>query len=382
MYWYALDPLDVLLFREAKPFSPGDGSWAKGQFPPSPSTVFQALRSTLTTVKQNKQRNLQFLGCFLLDSNDNLYLPTPKDLIAVGIKSNNCDDEDNPEDDYDNKENTWHHTDRLRQADTDNDPSWQYLCFDNTALPPMVAPKLNENEFICRPQSWIKWSALQTYLQGKNPNNPNDFISDPWDVQILPHTHMEKGSRKVLDADGYFTEVAIRLKPSWRLVVAFSQQISTTVVRLGGESHRALVTPLDKFQQGKCLEEYIQNNLEALRDQNFQPKFAYLLTPGLAQVEPSLYGVYPTSWHNSLKGCVSDRPLLYGGVSQIKRTLTMTKEKGDSEFALLPQRAYVPAGTVYLFKEKPPNSEQLLPSAGGDWLETLKHLNYGKLLWS
>ena len=47
MYWYAIEPLDVLLFREAKPFSPGEGSWAKGLFPPLPSTVFQALRSIL-----------------------------------------------------------------------------------------------------------------------------------------------------------------------------------------------------------------------------------------------------------------------------------------------------------------------------------------------
>ncbi|MBL1208378.1 MAG: CRISPR-associated protein [Geminocystis sp. GBBB08] len=372
MYWYALDPLDVLLFREAKPFSPEDGSWAKGQFPPSPSTVFQALRSTLPTVKQNKQRNLQFLGCFLVDSNDNLYLPTPKDLIAVGIKSNNCDDEDTPEDDYDNKDGTWHHTDRLIQADTENDPSWQYLCFDHTVLPPMVAPKLHQGEFICRPQSWIKWSALQTYLQGNNPTNPDDFTADPWDVQILPHTHMETGSRQVRDADGYFTEVAIRLKPSWRLVAGLSVSIESTVVRLGGESHRVLVTPLTNFPQGNQLINY----------QGSKHDFAYLLTPGLAEIEPSLYGVYPNSWHNSLKGCVCDRPLLYGGVSQIKRKLTMTGQKGESEFALLPQRAYVPAGTVYLFKEKPPNSEHLLPVSGGDWLTTLQQLNYGKLLWS
>jgi CRISPR-associated protein Cmr3 len=183
---------------------------------------------------------------------------------------------------------------------------------------------------------------------------------------------METGSRQVRDADGYFTEVAIRLKPSWRLVVAFSQQISSTVVRLGGESHRVLVTPLINFSQGNQLINY----------QGSSHDFAYLLTPGLAEIEPSLYGVYPTSWHNFLKGCVCDRPLLYGGVSQIKRKLTMTKEKGEAEFALLPQRAYVPAGTVYLFKDKPPHTEHLLPVSGGDWLETLKQLNYGKLLWS
>lgn len=35
MYWYALDPLDVLLFREAKPFSPrGMVHGQKDSFPP------------------------------------------------------------------------------------------------------------------------------------------------------------------------------------------------------------------------------------------------------------------------------------------------------------------------------------------------------------
>lgn len=372
MYWYSLEPLDVLLFREAKPFSPGDGSWAKSQFPPSPSTVFQALRSTLATLKQNKQRNLEFLGCFLLDSEDNLYLPTPKDLIAIGKKSlENSSEENSQEDDYDNKENTWHHTDRLIPANQEEN-IWKHLCFDCDSLPPMVAPLLNEDEFICRPQPWIKWSALHTYLQGNNPNNPDDFKCDPWDIQILPHTHMEKSRRKVLDADGYFTEVAIRLQPQWRLVAGLSVAIAPTVIRLGGESHRVLVTPLNNFTQGEQLQNYKGTN----------ENFAYVLTPGLAEIEPSVYGVYPTSWHTFLKGCVSDRPLLYGGVSMMKRHLSISGERGDNEFSLLPQRAYLPAGTVYLFKNKPSNSDQLLPQCDGNWLTTLQKLNYGKLLWS
>ncbi|NJO86033.1 MAG: hypothetical protein HC818_05105 [Synechococcaceae cyanobacterium RM1_1_27] len=55
LHWYALDPIDVLLFRESKPFSPGEGSWAKGLFPPMPTTIFQALRSALPyTPKRNE----------------------------------------------------------------------------------------------------------------------------------------------------------------------------------------------------------------------------------------------------------------------------------------------------------------------------------------
>ena len=88
--WYQLTPLDVLLFRESKPFTPGEASWAKGFFPPPPSTVFQALRTALAVSDPNEskisKRDLNFLGPFLMDSSQTLWFPTPKDLLAVGTK--------------------------------------------------------------------------------------------------------------------------------------------------------------------------------------------------------------------------------------------------------------------------------------------------------
>lgn len=47
------------------------------------------------------------------------------------------------------------------------------------------------------------------------------------------------------------------------------------VVRLGGEGHRALVSPLPDFQTWQKLAAYEQH-----KDRN---NFAYLLTPGLAE---------------------------------------------------------------------------------------------------
>jgi CRISPR-associated protein Cmr3 len=357
----------VLLFREAKPFSPGEGSWAKGQFPPSPLTVFQALRSTLT-ISKNTDRDLQFLGVFLLDQNNEIWLPTPKDLIAVGEK------QETEEDNLDEHSSNWHRTSRLIPADQ-NEDTWKHLCFDNENLPPMVAPKINSDEFICRPETWIKFSALKQYLQGENPNNTKDFTEEPWGVQILPHTQMQENSRQVKDSEGYFTEVAIRLKPNWRLVAGINIKISSQVVRLGGEGHRILITPLTNFSAGNEL----INNFNF--DGNTNHNFAYLLTPGLAEVEPYFYGVYPSNWQKILKGCVSDRPLLLGGVSSIQRCLFNAENKGSPEFSLLPQRAFVPPGTVYLFNTKPANCQQLLPENNSGWLQTFKTLNYGKLLW-
>ncbi len=397
MFWYAIEPLDVLLFREAKPFSPGEGSWAKGQFPPMPITVFQALRSIENfygNKKEEKRRDLTFIGPFLIDDKNQLWLPTPKDLIAIQDigKGDEEDEEDTNEQlEESNKINgqppeksskEWKRLDRL--CPKREQSNWEYIVFPDNSLEPMVPPQLNE-EYVCgAPKPWMKTQALCQYLQGENPTSPDDFCSDPWSVQVLPHIHMETGVRQVKDSDGYFTEVAIRLKPGWKLVAGISKEIAETqVVRLGGEGHRALVSPLkDLFQlknghwpDWEALKEFLTPKTET--------STAYLLTPGLARAEADapVYGAYPHEWRDRLAGCATSRPLLWGGVSSIKRRTPNSQEESELEFALLPQRAFVPPGTVYAFKESPPSESLLLPPTGDRWLETFRMLNYGMLLW-
>jgi CRISPR-associated protein Cmr3 len=378
--WYAIEPLDVLLFREAKPFVPGEGSWAKGQFPPMPVTVFQALRSLLDFYgkeKENKRHDINFIGPFLMDETDRLWLPTPKDLLAVKTQPESS--EETP-DNLDEKTDDW---DRTLHFEPMAAKAMEKFGFDRDKLPPMVTPNINQNEFIGRLQSWITAEALSKYLRGETLTKDEKqkyFHSDPWSVQIMPHIHMKSGERQVKEEEGYFTEVAVRLHSGWRLVAGMSHKLEKTeVVRLGGEGHRALVSPLSDFEQWQFLEGFTKRKEE--RKEERKSNFAYLLTPGLAEKETAVYGVYPKKWHSLLSGCASDRPLLWGGVSNIQRRLLNSQVKGDAEFALLPQRAFVPPGTVYIFNENLPEDERLLPSAGGSWLETFRQLNYGKLLW-
>lgn len=411
MFWYTIEPLDVLLFREAKPFSPGEGSWAKSLFPPLPITVFQALRSLLPlTVKddKNKERNVKFIGPFLMDEKNQLWLATPKDLI--GIKTGG---EDEDEEAVSNKPIVdWNRLDRLRPKSEQS--NWDYLVFPDNSLEPMVPPQLKseyvcgalKSEYVCgAPKPWIKAKALCQYLQGELTTiSTEDFCNDPWSVQVLPHIHMESGARQVRDSDGYFTEVAIRLKPGWKLAAGIDKKItvdaedktSTTsevipeiqVVRLGGEGHRALVMLWKDCQDWQDLEKFLTPNSGS--------KVAYLLTPGLARAETDapVYGAYPHEWSSRLAGCATSRPLLWGGVSSIKRR-TNSQQEGKLEFSLLPQRAFVPPGTVYVFKESQtsessessessqflllPNTEENNPDK--KWVKTFKSLNYGMLLW-
>lgn len=367
MKWYTITPIDVLLFREAKPFSPTEGAWAKGMFPPMPITLFQAIRSTIHY--DSRQRDLEFLGTFLLDSNNTLWLPTPKDLIAIREGS---DQQSNL---YSKKAATdWDRLERLQP----HNPAWQWVCFDPEQPLPMVVPELKKNDRVLgKPSPWIKAEALLRYLNGETNFKQDEFHDDPWGTQILPHIQMSDQTRQVRDEDGYFTEVAIRLESGWRFVAALSaENIPEQVVRLGGEGHRAIVAPLEA---NSSLSERL--NLLLKQKPSGDETTAYLLTPGLAQAEADkpLYGTLPYDWKPHLRGCISDRALFWGGISKIQRHKSGKLDE-NWEFALLPQRAFVPPGSVYAFKTALPDSV-LLPAGEKPWLKTFQQLNYGKLLW-
>ncbi len=369
MKWYAIEPLDILLFREAKPFLPGEGAWAKGLFPPIPVTVFQALRSV--TASSSIARQFQFIGPFLLQEKSGnqpiLWLPTPKDLLCVQVEEALL---------------KWKRLVCLQPLNRAS-PEWEHLGFDpdffpENGLTPMIPPLASEigensdsleqrsiNEYIGgRPEPWIKASALIRYLQGESLTDPEDFHENPWSMQVLPHNQIESGTRQVKSEDGYFTEVAVRLHKYWKLVAGINTTLEKTTVRLGGEGHRALVYPLDSLPDWNKIQSFMNPSQESTK--------AYLLTPGLAQVkaEALVYGVFPDTWRSHLSGCVSDRPLLWGGKSVFPKT------------PMLPQRAFVPPGTVYRFRQPVNDISAVLPNQGGKWLQTLQSLNYGTLLWS
>ena len=403
--WYVLDALDLLLMREAKPFNPGDGSWAKGQFPPLPTTVFQALRSALPwkDTSDRTERDLTFTGPFLLyaepGDSPQLWLPTPQDLFCVRSRKLGADSTSSnaDEDSLDAVATVWERTARLQPLDPHN-PAWKHFGFapdfySPDGLAPLVSPlpvrtngsdgynlnayllhdaETNQREEICgRPKPWIRADALKRYLEGEVLRNPGSFHDNPWTEQVLSHIKVQPGTRQVESEEGYFTEVAMRLWPHWKLVAALSVDLEPTVVRLGGEGHRALVTRLHELPDWDALLEFQEPKADSTT--------GYLLTPGLAETEEEsgVYSLFPQSWKPYLRSCAGDRPLLWGGMSVYQKA-----QDDPKNVAFLPQRAFVKPGTVYRFKAHVPWSDQkLLPRRGGSWLETFQTLNYGTLLW-
>ncbi|PSN20669.1 CRISPR-associated protein Cmr3 [filamentous cyanobacterium CCP5] len=392
MTWYRITPLDVLLFRDSRPFSPTDGSWAKGLFPPMPITVFHGLRSLLTQrtqedkrqrQKEERLRDLTFLGPFLCGPDGALWLPTPKDLVClypkdVGTKK---------------ASDRWESVHRLHPAkickSEEQDPAWKYLAFAKNYPAPMVITKeihdKAKNKRLGEPQPWIRAKYLAEYLDGKELGWQQDtleekplFHNDPWDLQVMPHIKMKTGERQVEGSDGYFTEVAVRMRPGWHFVARLESPDESLpeqgVIRLGGEGHRALVEKMDNPDEPpewKALRPLATNDGDRHR--------AYVLTPGLALADAAqrLYASYPSEWGKDLAGCATDRQLMWGGISAITRG----EQTAPNEVAYIPQRAFIPPGTVYVFKS-PPECKTLLPEdESRQWLKTFEMLNYGKLLW-
>jgi CRISPR-associated protein Cmr3 len=387
LHWYTLTPLDLLLFRESKPFSPGDGAWAKGQFPPLPTTVFQAIRSATNAYGNNRDRNLNFIGPFLvyepLGAKPTIWMPTPNDLVCVQTAAESEEDSN-----FEDRAAQWQRTARLQPCDRTH-PAWKHIGFNSIQFPdneltPMIPPYpanlaqnenrntvLHPNERIAgRPHPWIRLDALLQYLEGECLTDPSTFKEDPWSIQVLPHIKMQSEARQVTESEGYFTEVAIRLHPDWKIVAGLTLHLQTPqTVRLGGEGHRALLDPINLTKEWATIKPFLQPQTH--------DKTAYLLTPGFAEAKPNVYSVYPESWKTSLSGCAGDRPLLWGGLSTFQK-----RGSPEKSSAFLPQRAFVRSGTVYRFKQQP-EAGRLLPSPEGqdNWLKTFYSLGYGTLLW-
>jgi len=85
-------PLDTFFFRDGKPFSSGQETWADGVFPPSPSILYGALRAIYFThhpdefkyanTSDDSTLNLRIKGIFL-EIGTQPYLPLPGDCIVT-----------------------------------------------------------------------------------------------------------------------------------------------------------------------------------------------------------------------------------------------------------------------------------------------------------
>ena len=84
--------IDTLFFKDAKPFSMGEETWAESLFPPPPSVLFGAIRTLyfiqnpdqfhLLNTADDPTRDLEIRAVYF-NVNDSIYFPAPKDVVKL-----------------------------------------------------------------------------------------------------------------------------------------------------------------------------------------------------------------------------------------------------------------------------------------------------------
>lgn len=233
MHWYTITPLDILLFRDAKPFTPGERAWAGSTFPPNGHTIAGALRNIL-----GEKVNLKIKGpfyCYQEDTKFTLYLPRPLGFVGATPLL----------------PLTWHKTSCLHHA-----------MWDKTKPCPLAIPSSNDNEKETvedetgtKYRQYLPYDAIAEYLQTGQISQEKWQLKHkgedkPWQIETRSHNTIQKDKKQVKDADGYFVENAIRMMPGWHLVIAVDQEIPTpTTMHLGGEGHRVIVEPCEALDK-------------------------------------------------------------------------------------------------------------------------------------
>lgn len=381
MFWYTLTPLDVMLFRDAKPFTPGIRAWAGSVFPPNGHTLAGALRGLLGEKAQFQLKGPFFCRTTEDESKVRLYLPRPLGFVGS--------------------------TPLVPLAWDDKLPLTHALWDQREPCPLCTPPKAgtqapddddddedsdSEKEY----RQYLPSDVVEKYLtQGKIDRddwlvNPKDDEEDkPWKVETRPHNAIEMGSRQVKDADGYFVENAIRLKSGWSLAIAIDREIDTpTTVRLGGEGHRAILQRCDDLgKQWDSLQEKSRDNFK-----NGGRSLAYLVTPGVFERldhGKAMCQAWPWEWKLSHRVNSNQTlgPLVSVATDRAVSISCRIRDNDDPSKSIpAPQVFAAPPGSVYylnqptlLFAENP-NSQ----SKQGKALERakrLRQLGYSELLW-
>ncbi len=96
-----IDALDTLFFRDGKPFAMDEDTWANSIFPPSPSVICGALRSTYFSHHIDKlecankdndpTKNLIIKGIYIL-TDGAIHLPLPNDCVRKKKETKNDKD--------------------------------------------------------------------------------------------------------------------------------------------------------------------------------------------------------------------------------------------------------------------------------------------------
>jgi CRISPR-associated protein Cmr3 len=382
--WLEIEPLDVLLFRESKPFTAGESFVAKSAFPPTPLPFLGAIRSkvlveynvafskykaAVTHPQGQDGQELRSLitqiggpddygqlvtrGPFLCKRTDEVetFFPVPSDLLLSEEKPT-----------QDQQRNTEYMQPQLA--------AWSGIF---SAPPALLRLRANIAGHEAA-NMMVNVTNLTSYLQGGNvPCKPTHSL---WDTEV--RVGIALGSQRTAEEGKFYTIDFIRLRDSENLnnPVGFLLEVqgleglrfpSAGFLTLGGESRAAsyqTIPTLPEDFTGLFQGTFLQDELRG--QQGFK---LYLATPAL----------FGQGWLPDFLQQAGDEYFGHVGSVQFKLVAAAVgKAVSIGGWDLVnncprPLRRAAPAGSVYFF-------EKIGAPLTADDITTLLHVFHGKSL--
>jgi CRISPR-associated protein Cmr3 len=268
MFWYRMIPLDVLLLRDAKPFTPGERVWASSSFPPTGDAIAGAVRAVLG----EKEAELKITGPFLcrqVQHKQKLYFPRPLGFVGIDPLIPLCWDEEV--------------TGKTSQMRSESSVPYPLIKHFDHQQPD--DDELDNDRPTPEYRRHLPHDVVLEYLQtGKIPadswicDDDQKTESQPWQMERRSHNSIDPGTKQVKNESGYFVENAVRLHSDWSIAFQVDRELTDgATVRLGGEGHRVLIERCDDLgEQWRSLQEQSESNFKTEGR-----SIAYLVTPGV-----------------------------------------------------------------------------------------------------
>lgn len=331
-----LNPLDTLFFRDGKPFTMGEETWADSRMLPNPSVVYGALRTAIAVVN-----NIDFKDIPTLLNDETFkitntyykaggkdFFPLPLDLVCF--------------------------KEELDKNKTKRD-SYQTNLLEKTSLKSVLSNEKKGFKYLLHPKEFkqaeslengvIEFTELKNYIKGVNSQFTAFKISDYIQSEPKIGNGRHDDTRSVLEGSlyrtdmyryGYTNDRKTIQNVEIHCLVDFNAQysldkIGDSLVRLGGESK---LIKINKMRE----EEGIDNTFKPLPFEKKQFKI-YLASPAIFTNNDWKPDLEKLGINATLVAAAIGKTISIGGYDMVKNE---------------PKTMYraVPAGSVYYYESE------------------------------
>jgi len=316
-----IEPLDTLFFRDGKPFSMGDDSWADGIFPPAPSVIYGAVRTWI--LANNEIVNIDNIidETSDLEIIDLYYSVNGKTVLSLPFDFGTKKEKDE-QIRYEEKENNIIEVERFTLKNNN------------------FISSINTKKLICSTENYILETAKNAFISTenfisylKNEKNVKKIKVDTLNSKTESKIGIARSNTTLSSEDGKLYRVGLNRFENLKFIVKIkSKHLSenySKILKLGGEGK---IVSVDKFLKGK-------KGAKSLRIKTgikTRKLLIYLATPAIFHNENPDITKYLNIKAELLASSVGKAINIGGFDMKVKRPKTMFKA--------------VPSGSIYFYE--------------------------------